>query len=352
MFGRDVEGLSVVICCHNGEARLPATLEYLKAQEQPPVPWELLVIDNCSTDNTAQVARFCWHDSAIAMRVISEPRLGVRYARERGLKEAAYSFLVFVDDDNWLAPEWLGTAYEIMCGDQNLAALGGIIEPAFEVSSPSWFEDFHSTYAILTDEDFAVAPYPPKYLPTAGLCLRKAAWLELMRNGFRFQLTGTVGRQVQGGEDTELTLALGLCGWKLAVDARLRMKHYMPGQRLSWSYLRRLEHNYGMSNVLLDAYTDHSLGLRGCRGWVSDRWWYQLVRAVVPLLQNPKAVCLAVRSAGEELNEVIEVERMLGRAEGLLKTRARYTKGRQAVRNASWRAIQPARLLFELASDN
>lgn len=352
MLGRDVEGISVVICCHNSETRLPTTLQYLRAQQPPSVPWELVIVDNHSSDKTEQAAGLNWRESSIPIKVVRETRLGVRFARERGLKEASYSFLVFVDDDNWLAPDWLRNAYEIMRTDQNLAALGGIIEPAFEASSPAWFEHFHDIYAILTDEDLAAAPSPPKYLPTAGLCLRKAAWLELIRNGFQFQLTGTVGRQLQGGEDTELTLALGLCGWRLAVDSRLRMKHYMPAQRLSWDYLRRIVRNYGMSHVLLDAYTDHSLALRGCRGWVSDQWWYQLARAVVVLLQNPKGICLAVRCAEEDVGEVVDVERMFGRARGLLRTRARYTRGRRAVRNASWRAIQPARFIFELTSES
>jgi glycosyltransferase involved in cell wall biosynthesis len=77
---------------------LPTTLSHLKVQELARVPWELLIIDNVSTDGTAEVARSCWQNAPAPFRVVRESRLGVRYARERGLSEARHTFLGFVDD--------------------------------------------------------------------------------------------------------------------------------------------------------------------------------------------------------------------------------------------------------------
>ena len=81
-----MEGLSVIICCHNSASRLPVTLSHLKVQEPPAAPWELLLIDNASTDGTADVARSYWQNGPAPLRIIDESRLGVRFARERGLR--------------------------------------------------------------------------------------------------------------------------------------------------------------------------------------------------------------------------------------------------------------------------
>ena len=193
-----MQGFSVIICCHNGATRLPTTLAHLIAQEPPMTPWEVLLIDNASTDGSAAVARSCWRHGPAPLRIIDESRPGVRYARERGLTEAKYEFLGFVDDDNWVAPDWVGAANDIISSDSSLGAVGSIRTPACEVSPPAWFEKFHSIYAVLTDHDLKQVQQPLQYLPTSGLCVRKTAWDKLIQDGFRFQLTGRLGKKIFG----------------------------------------------------------------------------------------------------------------------------------------------------------
>lgn len=101
--------VSIVICCHNSAKRLPDTLKHLLIQEVPDnLQWEVIVVDNVSTDNTAQVARSLWPDDAPApLQVVSEPEPGLSNARKRGFMEAKYELVSFVDDENWLAPDWV-----------------------------------------------------------------------------------------------------------------------------------------------------------------------------------------------------------------------------------------------------
>ena len=308
------------------------------AQELPMTPWEVLLVDNGSTDGTAAVARSCWRNGPAPLRVIDESRPGVRYARERGLAEAKYEFLGFVDDDNWVAQDWVRAAYELISSDLSLGAVGSIRTPACEVSPPAWFPNFHSRYAVLTDHDFEQIREPLDYLPTAGLCVRKAAWNRLVQNGFRPKLTGSIGKKVQGGEDTELTMALRLSGWKLRIDRRLRLQHFMPSHRLQWMYLRGLQRHYSASIVVLDAYSKHSLSSGpGFRRWLSERWWYQFGKTVRRIASRPSAVTAALLSIGEGRDEIIEVEEQFGRALGLLQFRKQYGELRREVRNAVWR---------------
>src|SRR6266516_3860790 len=82
-------GVSVVICCHNSAQRLAKPLAHLAVQQVPQgIPWEVILIDNASTDGTADFATAHWPATASApLRVISEPRLGLTHARECGFRE-------------------------------------------------------------------------------------------------------------------------------------------------------------------------------------------------------------------------------------------------------------------------
>jgi hypothetical protein len=217
--------------------------------------------------------------------------------------------------------------------EPDLAAVGSIVYPAFEVTPPVWWNDYGVDYYALTLEP----PREPLFIKGAGMALRKAAWQVLREGGFRSQLIGRKGKALSGGEDTELTTALRLSGWTLAVSSRLQMQHFMPGQRLRWSYVRRLVREYAAAHVLLEAYSDHSMSLRSPRNLLSEAWLYQLGRATIQLAGQPRRVCAALFSTEEGRADVIEVEKLFGRALGLLRSRGRYGWSRRSVRTAQWR---------------
>src|SRR5690348_6905842 len=98
-------GVSIVICFHNGANRLAQTIRHIALQRVPPdIPWELILIDNASTDQSARVATDEWQNHAVrsSLRVIAEPVIGLSYARARGFEEALYAYVILCDDDNWL----------------------------------------------------------------------------------------------------------------------------------------------------------------------------------------------------------------------------------------------------------
>src|SRR5438552_18835729 len=94
--------LSVVIPTYNGAGRLPVPLRALASQEGAAGPFEVVVVDNASTDGTAEAAR--GHAAALAargaeLRVVGEPRPGATFARLRGAREARGELVGFLDDD-------------------------------------------------------------------------------------------------------------------------------------------------------------------------------------------------------------------------------------------------------------
>jgi glycosyltransferase involved in cell wall biosynthesis len=341
-----MRGVSIIIRSDNGASRLPAALAHLKAQVPTTTPWEVLLVDNASRDDSAKIALSCWRDGPVPLRVVHEAKLGLQYARERGLKEASYDFLGFVDDDNWIAPDWVRVAHDVLASDPSLGAIGSICEPVFKVPEPEWFSEFHPIYSILTDLDLDQFEKSPEYLQRAGLCVRRQAWTQLIQGGFRSLVTDRVSAPLPGSGDTELTLAIRLAGWKIRVEPRLRLKHFIPAERLRWEYLRRLQRAYATSQALLDAYSDDNLSMRlGLKPRLRQLWWYQAGRSLLKLLRRPNAVVAAVTSNGEYRRDVIEVERLSGRMLGMLHLGRRYGKSHRHIRYAPWRLRRPEEYL-------
>src|SRR5437016_2123314 len=129
-------GVSVVICCHNSAQRLPRTLAHLSAQKvSAEIPWEVIVVDNASSDDTAKVEASSWPKNARAsLSVLREPEPGLSHARRRGFDEAKYEIVCFIDDDNWVSTDWVETISRVMSEHPDVGACGGFAEAACDSS--------------------------------------------------------------------------------------------------------------------------------------------------------------------------------------------------------------------------
>src|ERR1700747_34864 len=124
--------VSVILCTHNPRHDyLSRVLASLREQTLPAEQWEFLVVDNHSKQPLAEIWDISWHPHG---RHIREDELGLTAARLRGIRESSGGLLVFVDDDNVLAPDFLDRAKAISARCPNLGVFGaGILEPEFEV---------------------------------------------------------------------------------------------------------------------------------------------------------------------------------------------------------------------------
>src|SRR5262249_28275868 len=162
-------------------------------------------IDNASTDNTYQVARDLWPgDSPVPLRVYQHFEAGVGRARWRGLEEARYEYVIFVDDDNWLAPDYIRLASEIMSDSPDVAACGGFGEIVTDIEPPSWMRRFESLYAVGGQAASKEKASETLLLRGAGLTVRRTAVLNLYAAGFAPLLIGRTPESLVCGSDTEL----------------------------------------------------------------------------------------------------------------------------------------------------
>jgi glycosyltransferase involved in cell wall biosynthesis len=319
-------GITVVICCHNSATRLPPTLEHLAAQQVPAdLAWDVLIIDNASTDGTGDAARRHWPSTAPPLTVVPEPELGLGHARRRAFLEARHEIVSFIDDDNWIAPDWVATVARVFARHEAVAACGGFSTAVCETAAPPWFEHCTTLYAVgppashTGDITESIGQ-----LWGAGLSVRKAAWAALVQSGFTSTQVGRTGAGFGGGEDTELCLALRLAGWRLWLEPSLKLRHYLPAGRLDWRYLRRLHRGSGRATVGADPY---HFALRGNRGGLDHQrrtWWWQALGALTRIVRHPITVTAMIFSDLEGNPAALRVEEQVGRLSGLLATRSAY----------------------------
>lgn len=351
-------GISVIVCCHNSAKELPETIQHLAAQQvSPDISWEVVIIDNASTDTTAEVAQSLWPEAAPApLRIVHEPNLGLINARYRALAEAKYEVLSFIDDDNWVCPNWVQTAAEVMEQHPEVGACGGHNIPVFGGEKPWWFDEFSSkSYAVGTQgpEEGGDITWSRARLLGAGLTIRKLAWQQLVDKGFRSLLVGCKGKALNRGEDTELCFALVLSGWHLWYEPNLKLQHFLTADRLHWHYLRKLRRGGGRATLGFDPYRfalescDRKQGLSFW--WKINRssaqqsqkniWRQQFLAAIKDLLYNPWTLIQSFIRPMEGNTNALKTETRIGRLVELFRERDTYDLNVQQVRKAAWRRI-------------
>ncbi len=329
-------GVSIVIGCHNSAERLPTTLAHLSRQKvRPEIPWEIIVVDNASTDDTAVVARSCWpNHPTVPLRVVHEANLGSGPARTRGCHEARYEYMCVVDDDNWVCEDWVELVADIMTGHPQVGVCGSYSEAAHEGTLPWWFEAHKDAYAVGSwGSEQGDVTDKKAFMWSAGLTIRKSAWDQLHRNHFQSQLIGKKGQKVGGGDDSEICLALRSMGWRWWYEPRLRFQHFLPAKRLTWSYLRSVCRGYGASEVILDAYQHaHSGKLANRKGrFIRNEWLRQLIIEVKAILHYRTKLLRAPWQSLEGDPDVLEIDRLAGKICELLRTRGTYLQHRRTV---------------------
>lgn len=281
-----MNGVSLVICCYNSADKLPPTIQHIiDMRVSDGIPWELIIVDNASTDGTSEIAaKLVSSHLKDVTRIVVENQLGLRNARLKGFEESRYEYICFIDDDNWVCPEWVNIVYEIMSGHPEVGACGGKGFPSFESPPPPWFEQFQQCYAVGPQGESSGYVDSRGFLWGAGLTIRSTAWQEIVENGFSFSLSGRHGTNLSSGEDSEICLALLCYRWRLWYDDRLLYYHYLPSFRLTSDYLKKLTRGFGASEVVLSSYrefinSDVSIAPNFTNIWMKDSkaiiWHYK-----------------------------------------------------------------------------
>ena len=231
--GSALASASVVLCTRNRAARISSALQALAAMRVGEhIDWEVLIVDNGSTDSTRDTVQAFIRNGHGRFRYTYEPVPGKTFALNRGLREARGEVLAFTDDDALVAPNWLAAIVDSL--EQHEAdGVGGKVLPIWEGARPDWLSDrFLNVLALL---DYGDKAFPlnwktaPFMLYGVNFAFRKTVF-ELL-GGFNTILGSR-------GEDQELFDRLSASDACVYYDPDVIVSHMIPPERLTKAYYR------------------------------------------------------------------------------------------------------------------
>ncbi|BAZ31746.1 glycosyl transferase family protein [Cylindrospermum sp. NIES-4074] len=245
---------TVAIPAYNGEKRLPQVLDKLLTQTGVEhLNWEIIIIDNNSSDNTAELIENYQKSSKsnCPLRYFLEREQGIPFARKRAVSEARGEFIAFIDDDNVPASDWVAAAYAFGKEHPQAGAWSGQIHGEYEVEPPQNFERIEAFLAI-REHGFQSHLFDPDNLrlpPGAGLVVRKQVWCETVPS--TPALSGKLPGIFVQGDDYESLLYIHKAGWEILYNPAMHIYHQIPHWRLERDYLLTLARGCGLCTFQL-----------------------------------------------------------------------------------------------------
>jgi len=252
--------ISVILCTFNRCRLLPAALESVAASNMPSgIAWEVLVVDNNSTDQTREVVEAFSRHHPGRFRYLFEPHPGKSYALNAGIAAAKGDALAFMDDDVTVVSDWLWNLVAPL-REGRFAGTGGRVVPRWETESPSWLpnEGWASTGPLVSfdrgDEGHVLEESP---FGTNMAYLRRAFH---QYGGFRVDLGPCPYNEIRN-EDSEFARRLLRAGERLYYVPSAVVYHPVTEDRLTKKYFLTWWFDKGRSQI-------RESGIPGDVGWM------------------------------------------------------------------------------------
>jgi glycosyltransferase involved in cell wall biosynthesis len=241
--------ISIIVCTYNRAKSLRETLKSLAEMAVPSdTSWEVILVDNNSTDDTRAVIESFSRDAPIPVRYIFEPRQGKSLALNTGIREAKGEILLLTDDDVVVDPHWLSNVKGAF-DRYGCAGVGGKIVPVWNCPKPSWLvtEGPYKLNAAIVGFDLGDEPceITMKTLPFgANLALKKEVF---ERYGLFRTDVGPKGERWMVGEETEFCRRLLRGGEQLIYAPQSVVYHPVEQKRTQKRYFQRWYFGFGRS---------------------------------------------------------------------------------------------------------
>ena len=304
--------LSLIIPTYNRAGLLKRALESAVNLNHPPAHYEIIVVDNGSTDATPGIVEDVRQDNPRhRLSYIREERLGLHNARHAGVWAATGDILAFTDDDATFDPNWLRAYAEAFDSHPDMIAAGGPVRPSWGTPPPSWLVESmgdRKTFGMFSlmepYENFRLAPDGMFF--GVNMAIRRNALLQL--GGFNPEAFGDAWLG-----DGETGLVYKLRDYKMLIGyvPGALVYHHIPSTRMTVNYLRRRMANQGVC----DFYSEFHRDLPKTRS--------VLKRAVSVTLRNAGRWILALflkdRTDARSLNIQLEAARTRSQCKCMLK---------------------------------
>jgi glucosyl-dolichyl phosphate glucuronosyltransferase len=237
--------VAVIICTYNRCEMLPKALESVLSCESSSIRYEVIVVDNNSTDQTRLVCESFLSRGHHNMRYIFEGKQGISHARNSGIASARAPILAFTDDDVYVASNWVALIKQTFDRHPEVHGIGGKVLPQWESEPPRWLTREH--WAPLALLDYGDSPVSfnadnPKCLIGANFAFRREVFDHI---GLFSPTLQRVGGGIGSMEDHELLLRLWCTNRQTLYTPDLVVTAEVQSERLTKQYHRNWHTGHG-----------------------------------------------------------------------------------------------------------
>jgi len=237
--------VSVVISTYNRCGELAGALGSVLSQDTAGVEYEVILVDNNSTDDTRAVAAALIARHAGRLRYLFEPRQGLSYGRNTGIAASRAPIIAFTDDDVRVARDWVARIASVFRERPDIVYVGGKVLPRWTDPPPRWLVNHHwSPLALIdyADEYIESSGSRPVCFVGANLAFRREVF---DRVGLFNPALGRVKDSIGSTEDHDLQLRLWRAGLKGLYQPELIVTAEVSPDRLTKRYHRRWHRGHG-----------------------------------------------------------------------------------------------------------
>lgn len=234
--------LTIIVCTHNRAMLLDECLHSLAGQTAVPEKFDVLVVDNASTDETKMVCeRYCRMHSNF--RYAYEPAEGLSAARNKGLRETATGWIAYIDDDAKANPDFAERILNDI-NQFNFDAFGGIYLPWYRFGKKKWMDNGRF-FTNKTGMPEKAGELEKGYFSGGNCVFRRQALVEI--GGFSIHI-GMKGEKVSYGEETLVQVKLKKQGKKIGFDPQLIIHHIVMPYKLNLRWFFHSMYRNGMDH--------------------------------------------------------------------------------------------------------
>lgn len=238
---------TIIICTYNRCKYVGPLLESIAANDFDKRSYEVLVVDNNSSDATPQVCQtFAADHPEVSFRYVEEHEQGLSAARNKGLNEAEGDVVIFVDDDALVDGHYISYYMEYLEAHSDVMAAGGPIEPLYETQEPAWMTSY--TRALLCgwmNYGSEVRAYPSGRYPGGGNAAYRRQVFEQV-GLFNTEL-GRKGNSLMASEEKDIFDKMASLGMQVRYLPGPVLHHIIPQHKLETDYFDRLTLQIGIS---------------------------------------------------------------------------------------------------------
>ena len=238
---------SIIVCTYNRDKYIYQALSCLAKNDFLPENYEIVLINNNSTDNTEQECQRFYADyPAVNFRYFIEQEQGLSHARNRGIKEATNEVLIFLDDDAFVSEHYLKNLAKHINEHPEIMAFGGKITPLFESGeAPAWLSKWSYSFVSAVDRGNNISEFTGKSFPVGANMGFYKKCIE-STSGFN-TLLGRKKKSLGAGEEKDLFYRFRKKGLQVFYLPDIEIQHIIPESRTTYDYIKKLGNGVGVS---------------------------------------------------------------------------------------------------------